>query len=149
MEKAPENKPYNKILLPFHVELLARREERLSLGAHKAQEWEAIHRRLDCKEIFPLWLSLGHCIPFQEMDTREGNYSLIEECRQKIEGGDKEKVVESFQHLFLAAFEAVFVPRLYDTDHQGILPKPQHRRSLSPLPLLTQGARLIHSLFLQ
>jgi hypothetical protein len=149
MEKAPKEKPHTQLLLPCHTEILPKTEERLSLGVQKAQDWEAVRRRLDCKEIFPLWLSLSHCIPSREVDTQEGNYTLIEECRRKIAGGDKEKIVESFQHLFLGAIDGIFVPRLYDTDHQGILPETEHQKLLSPLPILAQGAHLIRSLFIQ
>jgi hypothetical protein len=139
----------NTLLLSYPIVIPAKTQERLSLGTHKAQEWEPVRRRLDCKEIFPLWLHLSHHIPRKEIDTLEGNYSLIEECRQKITCGDKEKVLESFEHLILAAFDGVLVPRLYDTDFQGILPEPQHLKQLSALPLLTQGAHLIRSLFIQ
>jgi hypothetical protein len=125
-------------------------EEKLSLGEHKAQNWELIRRRLDFKEIFPLWLFLGSGMIAKTREEKEGNDLLLEECHRRIEQGEKEKVLEAFQNLFLAAFEGVLVPRLYDTEHQGILPEVEEKKtSLSPLPLLTKGASLIRSLFVQ
>ncbi len=121
-----------------------RSQERLSLGMHKAQNWELIRSRCDFKEIFPVWLALGWWVPAQEA---EGNYSLLEECRKNIETRNKAHLLGSFQKLFLASFEGVLVPRLVDTEHQGIV--QQTEPDLLPLPLLTKGASLIRSLFVQ
>jgi hypothetical protein len=119
-------------------------EERLSLGMHKAQNWEFVRRRCDFKEIFPIWLALGHWVPTKET---EGNYSLLEECRKNIETKNKAELLGSFQKLFLACFDGVLVPRLVDTEHQGIV--KQIESDALPLPLLTKGASLIRSLFVQ
>lgn len=138
------------ISLPCKDLRLMKSGERLSLGIHKAQEWELIRRRCDFKEIFPLWLMLSHWIPLKSSLRNEGNYLLLDECRQKIKQKEKVTVLKSFQHLFLAAFDGVLVPRLYDTEYQGIFPGiEQKNSSLSPLPLLLQGADLIRSLFFQ
>ncbi|MGC1878624.1 MAG: glycoside hydrolase family 95-like protein [Rhabdochlamydiaceae bacterium] len=138
------------IPLPFKAFEQMRMEERLSLGGHKAQDWEMICRRFDFKEIFPLWLSLSHWIPLREEEGKGGNYLLLEKCRQRIDQREKEKVIESFQNLFLSAFDGVLVPRLDDTEYQGILPaSEQQNLSHPPLPLLTKGAHLIRSLFFQ
>ena len=119
-------------------------QERLSLGMHKAQNWELVRRRSDFKEIFPVWLALGRWIPAKEA---EGNYSLLEECRKNIETKNKAELLGSFQKLFLASFDGVLVPRLVDTEHQGIVQPMQ--LDLSPITLLTKGASLIRSLFVQ
>jgi hypothetical protein len=138
------------IPLSFKIDGQRRNEERLSLGIHKAQEWEFIRRRKDFKEIFPLWLTLSRWVPLEGEEGNAGNYLLLKECRQKINQGEKEKVLESFRQLFLAAFDGVLVPRLHDTQYQGILPEVgQNNSSSSPLPLLTKGACLIRSLFFQ
>lgn len=136
--------------LPIENHRLTRNEERLSLGIHKAQEWEWMRRRIDFKEIFPLWLFLSRWVPQKEGKGSEGNFLLLEECRQRIDQGEKQKVLASFHPLFLAAFDGVLVPRLYDTQYQGILPEMEEKKSSSsPLLLLTRGACLIRSLFLQ
>jgi hypothetical protein len=140
------------VLLPclFKNNGQVRNTERLSLGIHKAQEWEFIRRRGDFKEIFPLWLSLSHWVPIKSEQRIEGNYLLLEECRQKIAQGEKQKVLESFHKLFLVAFDGVLVPRPYDTQYQGILPEIEQKDlSLSRLALLTKAACLIRSLFFQ
>ncbi len=136
------------ISLPFKNETLTKNQERLSLGMHKAQDWALIRRRLDFKEIFPLWLALSRWTPLRHAMSTQGNYLLIEECLQRIEHGEKQKVLESFKSLFLAAFDGVLVPRLFDTEHQGILPEVMLQNPLpAPLALITKGASLIRSLF--
>lgn len=125
-------------------------EERLSLGIDKAQDWGLIRRRNDFKEIFPFWLMLSRWIPQKDAEKDLGNYLLLQECRRKIDQGEKGAVLKAFHHLFLAAFDGVLVPRLYDSEYQGILPGVEQKESLSsPLPLLTEGADLIRSMFFQ
>lgn len=123
--------------------------ERLSLGMHKAQDWDLVRRRLDCKEIFPHWLRLSQLSPAQISPTEPiGNFSLLDVCRKKIEQRDKEGILEAFEHLFLAAFSGVLVPRSTDTDHQGIASNAEeYSQGTCPLPLLTESGKLIRSLF--
>ncbi len=123
-------------------------QERLSLGMHKSQDWDLIRRRLDGKEIFPHWLDLSSMIPHTAIEKAVGNFSLLEACRKKIEQGDKVNVLDAFEKLFLAAFEGVLVPRLVDTDYQGIAPEADVQGS-SPLSILTESGKLIRSLFIQ
>ncbi len=115
--------------------------ERLSLGEHKAQDWEEIKRRLDLKEIFPHWFALSHCMPGGQL-----SHPLLEECRSVIAKREKVKVLEAFESLFLASFEGVLVPRLIDLEYQGILPQGEIKGF--PLPILTEGGKLIRSLFI-
>ena len=126
-------------------------QERLSLGMHKAQDWDLVHRRLDCKEIFPHWFVLASSIPSKDLSVENatGNFSLLNVCRKKIEHLEKETVLQAFEHLFLSAFEGVLVPRLTDLGYQGIVPEPQNAPHGSSLPLLTESGRLIRSLFFQ
>ena len=132
---------------PFEESCQEAGSERLSLGMHKAQEWESICRRLDFKEIFPLWLALCAQVPTTTQVGTGGNYSLLEECRQRIDERDRVGVLEAFEAFFLASFEGVLTPRLFDTEHQGIASVTGE--AISPLPLLTEGGRLIRSLFVQ
>lgn len=125
-------------------------DERLSLGLHKAQEWESICSRLDFKEIFPLWHRLCAWMPTLRRSSHEGNYQLLEECRRKIENREKEHVLEAFEHFFLSSFEGVLTPRLFDTQYQGILQAfAKQNTSIALLPLLTEGGSLIRSMFFQ
>ncbi|MBI2811879.1 MAG: hypothetical protein HYX67_13770 [Candidatus Melainabacteria bacterium] len=136
--------------LPVNLTIAAHEmpSERLSLGNHKAQDWEAVHRRLDCVEILPLWLRIAAWAPKKAPSAQVENFSLLRDCRQKIEACDKTKVLEAFERFFLASFEGLLVPRGADTEYQGIA-QDTLPEGASPLPLLTEGAKLIRSLFIQ
>ena len=121
-------------------------KERLSLGNHKAQDWDLMRRRLDCAEIFPHWFVLSNLSLPAERPC--GDFPLLNACRKKIEQVEKETVLESFENLFLAAFEGVLVPRLKDSDHQGIAPDLE-KCSLAPMDLLRESGKLIRALFVQ
>lgn len=128
-----------------HTKLL--KTERLSLGMHKAQDWDLMCRRLDCKEIFPHWFRLSG---LSAASCYAGDFHLLEECRKKIEQRDKEQIVEAFEHLFLAAFGGLLVPRLFDADHHGLIPyQTTTPQGSSPMPLLIESGKLIRSLFIQ
>jgi hypothetical protein len=117
--------------------------DRLSLGSHKAQDWELVLRRRDLKEIFPMWLRLG-----QLVSEIPGTTVLLEECRQAIDEGKKEFIASHFQNLFSVGFKSLLTPRSIDDEFQGIIDNPIVT-SGSSLVLLTEGAKLIRSLFFQ
>lgn len=120
-------------------------KERLSLGNHKAQDWDLIRRRLDCKEIFPHWFALSNLSLPKESS---GDFPLLDACRKKIDKMEKETVLEAFENLFLASFDGVLVPRLIDSDYHGIAPDLE-KCSLFPMDLLRESGKLIRSLFIQ
>ena len=123
---------------------------RLSLGNHKAQDWDLMTRRLSFEEIFPIWHRLGQMTPILQSPTSfQGTLALLEECRQKIEGRKILEILPAFKKVFLAGFEGMLSPRLEDSQHQGFSLSEVTDPSLSPLWLLTQGAELIQSLFLK
>lgn len=126
-------------------------DERLSLGMHKAQDWDSIRKRLDLKEIFPAWMRLGQITPPSVNEACSlGTFALLDECKKIVEQGRKEDVIPAFARLFLAGLSGILVPRLFDDDAQGIIPLQLNADAQSsPIPLLTDGARLIRSLFLQ
>lgn len=119
---------------------------RLSLGSHKKQEWEGIKKRLDFCEIFPLWLQLGRLLKLPDVQPTGGMFALLEECKEAIEG-KPEHILAAFQALFLAGFEGMLVPHLFDNQHLGIA--KEEGGNNSPLHLLTEGAQLILSLFIK
>lgn len=135
-----------RVLIPYGGKVCASvPHERLSLGMHKLQDWDRMRRRLDLKEIFPIWMRLGQITPCASPSfSNKGNLQLLKKCFEC----DKQEILPAFTQLFLAASEGICVPRLYDTDYQGIIPIQQAERG-DPLPLeiLTQGAALIRSLF--
>jgi len=108
--------------------------ERLSLGSHKSQNWLGVTRRGDLKEILPVWFQLGQMISRIDQDSSGGTFSLLKPD------------VESLTRLWLAGFEGLMTPRIEDTDLQGFNLPPVDP-SLSPLPLLSDGWKVIRSLF--
>lgn len=123
--------------------------ERLSLGNHKAQNWSEMRRRQNLEELLPLWFYLGQLAPRSDAHVvYRGTASLLEECRALIAKRDKEKLTPAFLKLWLAGFGGLFVPRLEDEQHQGF-DLPPASETTSPLLLLTEGAQIIRSLFIQ
>lgn len=124
--------------------------ERLSLGWHKAQDWTLMQRRLALEELLPLWHRLGQITPKPAFYSNEGAALLLDVCRDLIAKRDRVALVPALENLFLAGFSGLFVPRLIDGQHQGFaLPPISPQCQLSPLILLTEGADLIRSLFVQ
>ncbi|HEY2810691.1 MAG TPA: hypothetical protein VGJ00_04820 [Rhabdochlamydiaceae bacterium] len=139
------------VLIPVsfsgQIPLLSR--ERLSLGMHKQQDWDLLKRRMEFKEIFPIWMRLGQISPqLPPFAAAKGALRLMQQCAEYIDGGRKQEVLLLFEKLFLAGFEGINVPRLFDTEHQGLLAEEAPEKGdPSPLLLLTEGAALIRSLF--
>ena len=125
--------------------------DRLSLGSHKAQDWELIKRRFDLKEILPLMHRLGQLIPVTPIPhTCEGTLSLLEDCRQSLISERPEKGEERWRHFLLGCWNGMLVPQLEDNHYQGLIPvKPLASLDISPLVILSEGARLIRTLFVQ
>ncbi|MBA3815113.1 MAG: hypothetical protein H0X29_01050 [Parachlamydiaceae bacterium] len=125
--------------------------DRLSLGNHKSQDWELMRRRRNFAEIFPIWHRLGQLVPNQAGNSQAGTLSLFENCQAAITANSPEHILAQFEKIFLAGFDLGLSPRLIDTDFQGILPNVDIAaiEKVSPLQLLTQGAELIRSLFIQ
>jgi hypothetical protein len=124
--------------------------DRLSLGSHKAQDWDLLQRRSDLKEIFPLWLRLGQLVPRGSPEKNGGTALLLSRCGEVVEAKNKLEVVPSFLNLFHAGFEGMLTPRLRDTQHQGLgVPPLEKNQYGSPLVLLSLGAELIRSLFVK
>lgn len=115
-----------------------RRYERLSLGSHKSQEWSGIERRGDPIEYLPIWMALGQVVPVALQDNKGGTLDMLAGAHD----------LTSLKHIWLAGFDGMMAPRLMDTDHHGFSLTPPDG-SLSPLPLLTEGARIIRQLFIE
>lgn len=138
-------------LIPQAMEKIPLSKERLSLGMHKTQNWELIRQRSDLKEIFPIWLRLGNLLPELSEATKDvGMLQLLKKCEEKIAAKEKKTVAQSFLNLFLAGFSDMLVPRLEDTQFQGLVPQGEFSPAeCSPLLLLKKGASCIRSLFFQ
>lgn len=122
--------------------------ERLSLGSHKAQDWNRIVERLELSEIFPFWFRMGRLLPMQPVVQGTGTTKLLVDCAEVMAAKDTLKIPVTFRTLLRAGFEGVLVPRLLDSDHQG-LNLPTLDPAEESLALLSEGARLIRSLFIQ
>lgn len=122
-------------------------QERLHLGVHKAQDWELMKRRFNLQELLPFWLALAQWVPSiaSYEDTDQGMFSLINKCQIAIEKQQKLQIISCFKNVFLAAFEGVFVPRLFDNDYQGILDIQES--TFPAVALLLQSAKLLRKLF--
>lgn len=116
--------------------------ERLSLGSHKKQDWCLVRRRGDLKEIVPHWLRLAQLTP-SVAPHQEGMLKYLQQVRK-----DKTTLQGQLQQLFYAGFEGILNPRLEDADYLG-LEIPEVKGSPSPLPLITEGARFLRSLFIE
>jgi hypothetical protein len=136
--------------------------ERLSLGNHKAQDWDVIRKHAHMEEIFPLWHRLGNMLSIPKYVSCGGTSVLLEDCRKVIAQRDTESILPAFINLFRAGFEGGLSPRLHDDQHQGFgLPLVEgcgvdnssgddiNKEGITPLQLLTEGAALIRSLFVR
>jgi len=117
----------DSFFIPEHV-------ERLSLGSHKSQDWHGVVKRGDLVEILPMWFQLGQMVHEVKQNSSGGTFSLLR--------------IDSLGELWLAGFEGLMAPRLEDTDYQGFNLPPVDL-ALSPLPLLSDGWKVIRSLFLE
>ncbi|MBI2743732.1 MAG: hypothetical protein HYX48_07445 [Chlamydiales bacterium] len=151
--KAEQIKRGTLLLLPLDYEhpIVQLPQERLSLGTHKAQDWDLVSRRLDLQEIAPVWMRLGLALPeIKESKQTGGTLLLLDECQKILASGKREEIGASFQRAFLAGFSSVMLPRLQDDLHQGILPiEEKIPANVTPLQFLKKGALLIRSLFFQ
>ncbi|MFT4552401.1 MAG: hypothetical protein ACI9S8_001026 [Chlamydiales bacterium] len=124
-------------------------KERLSLGSHKAQDWDMIVRRQDLREIFPAWLRLGQMSPSLGNGTSlQGAAALFKTCADVSEERKTEILHDAFLNLFKVGFEGMFSPRLEDKFHQGFS-LPEIEGVSEPFFLLQEGAKAIKSLFVK
>jgi hypothetical protein len=124
--------------------------ERLSLGNNKSQDWSSIRKRCDLTEIFPIWLRLGQILPSMNGSYEvQGVFALLENCKSAIDHLRKDLIKQSFTDLYLAGFHSMMCPRLFDDEYQGIAPVSSAALPFSALHLLSQGSKMIRSLFFQ
>lgn len=140
-----------KISIAISQEPIVPVHERLSLGMHKAQDWEMVCRRKDAKEIFPIWLRLSELTPvIHPPVSKVGTLLLLAECENIIASRERNDLVSTFMNLFQAGFYGIFTPRLIDDQFQGFVPDLSPvPANLSPIVLIKRGAALIRSFFFQ
>jgi hypothetical protein len=124
--------------------------DRLSLGNHKAQDWSMVMKRGDLKEVLPIWLRLGQSVPQTKSLSYEGTATFLTSCENSLECGNATTYLQSFKALFEVGFEGIMVPRLEDELYQGYsIPALSEQYQGTPLILLSEGARLIRSMFIK
>lgn len=113
-------------------------KSRLSLGIHKAQDWDLIMRRGDLQEIAPFWIRLAEWLPEIREDKRVFGALKLLEPRLAL-----------LKKAFLVGFSGILVPTLQDDLFLGILAEEKIPEDLSPLHFLKQGASILRSLFFE
>jgi hypothetical protein len=112
--------------------------ERLSLGSHKAQDFD---KKQGLKEMLPLLFLLGQKIPRIAPQPLLGTAALLEMPKERL------KIEESLQAFLLAAFTPIFIPRLNDSHHQGLA--PEETAEGNRFFLIQEGAKTVRGLFFQ
>ena len=113
--------------------------ERLSLGSHKALDWDLMQKRSDLKEILPLLFCLGQKVPLTPPQKLSGTARLLELPTER------KQLAEALESFCKAAFTHMLVPRLIDDQHQGLV--PEEPVTGNRFFLLQEGAKMIRGLF--
>lgn len=114
--------------VPFHLPPIW---ERLSLGSHKAQDWDLVMRRADLREILPVLFGLGQKIPLIAPQPASGTAHLLNEAQLK--------------EFCLAAFSEILVPQLSDVQHLGLL--SSEKIEGNPFFVIQEAVKFIRALF--
>ncbi|GAB4193097.1 MAG: hypothetical protein Tsb0015_15710 [Simkaniaceae bacterium] len=148
-----------KFLLKKRRELLPCRTHftpsipRLSLGNQKKQDIEAISKRLDLTEIFPLVYRIGQMIPEMPAESPAApaatSWDLLKSFEKALQGKDRAAQLFAFHKFYQVAVKDLFVPRLFDEEYRGIVSPPKGNPNLYNLKLLQESARLIENCFFQ
>lgn len=117
----------------------ARSFERLSLGNHKAQEWDLVQKRSDLKEILPVLFVLGQKIPLIASQPLTGTARLLELPKER------NLIAQGVESFLKAGFSQILVPRLNDDQHQGLVPNELAKGN--PFFIIQEGAKMVRSLF--
>ncbi|MFI5334341.1 MAG: hypothetical protein ACHQT8_04140 [Chlamydiales bacterium] len=145
-ETRAEEKAARLIPLPLEHPLVPPPETRLSLGVHKAQDWDLVLRRGELAEILPFWMRLADWLPKMREELRSaGSLRLLTDC----EVAERQEMISALCKAFLVGFHDLLVPQLKDPLHQGILKEEKIPEGLSPLYFLKRGGEILRSLFLQ
>ncbi|WP_201456743.1 hypothetical protein [Chlamydia sp. 17-3921] len=124
----------------------------LFLGVHKHADWQKIRSRQDLKEILPFWFRLGAMVPNSCQDEEVlnlGTGKLLAAAQEKILLRDKVTICSTLLSLAMAGFSDCFLPRLYDEDYQGILPKNLEKEKSVPFILLRKSFPILQEIFVR
>lgn len=129
-------------------------QARLSLGCQKSQDWDFIKRRLDLKEILPIWYRMGQMIPqikpLGPGSDVEGPFKLIQSCKELLKEKKHQHIAESLLSIFQVSFFGIMAPMLKDKFYQGIIHEEKSfEPNIQPLQLIVETIPLIRSLFIE
>lgn len=128
------------LFLPSETEIrLANALERLSLGSHKAQDWDRAMAECDLKLWVPSLFFLGQKIPYIPPQKLSGTARLLAWPEER------KGLALALERFFRASFAKIGVPRLRDDQHQGIAPEEPVQGD--PFFLIQEGAKQIRALF--
>ncbi|MBJ7449155.1 MAG: hypothetical protein JHC93_02215 [Parachlamydiales bacterium] len=133
-----------ELIVKKKIKTISPLKERLSLGSHKAQEWERLILNQDVATLLPLWLKLGQMTPHCSSENMcSGTLSLLNECQESTHTS----VIDSLMTLLKVGFRSILFPVLDDDLFHGLTTANCH--NVSPLILLHKGSKLIRSLFIK
>ncbi len=116
---------------------------RISFGCHKKADWQQVVKRNCIQEVLPFWAKLGRMMPEVPLG-QGGTLDLLEELSTLSEKLPEERL-PLLEKCWRLAFHGLLTPTTRDLFHQG--ERLSHvEADVSPLPLLTEGARLIEKL---
>ncbi|MBS0655835.1 MAG: hypothetical protein JSR46_08670 [Verrucomicrobia bacterium] len=121
--------------------LSQKERERLFLGCTKAQDWSLVCRRMDIREILPVWYWLAQSIP--TIDA-EATLPQLEKLTHAVHERKMHELVQALTELFQLGFKDLLVPRLFDDSYLGL---STESTSCSPLLLLQKSWELIRECF--
>lgn len=113
--------------------------ERLSLGNHKEQDWDQVLKRFDLKELLPIFFCLAQKIPPIPVQPLTGTARLLNWPKERS------LIAPGLEKFFKAAFNRLFIPRLVDDEHQGLV--PDEAVVGNPFYLIQEGAKRVRELF--
>ena len=121
-------------------------EERLSLGLHKALDFDLIARRKDLKEYLPILFRMSTYLPISGCIDDP----LAIKCRKMISLKKRCEIEKMLWSFIAARFDEILVPTFFDYNYQGIEDsKMDILAETSPLLLIEEAGKLIRSLFIQ
>ncbi len=128
------------LFLPCETEIrISGALERLSLGSHKAQDWDRAMAECDLKLLVPALFFLGQKIPHIPPQKPSGTALLLSWPEER------KGLASALERFFRSAFAKIGAPQLEDGQHQGIAPEgPVQGDSFF---LIQEGAKQIRSLF--
>lgn len=140
----------DEIAIPIELGSVSKKvsKERLFLGIDKSLDWDLIQRRLDLREIFPIWFRLSECIPKTPLHQSLENLQLLKDCMDAIQSKDKKELSRLFLNLLQGGFEGILCPRSIDVHYWGF-PSQANKTDQSILTVLHESGSLIRSLFFQ